>query len=236
MTSFDLTSSLWFNEVVARFINKKNLSDRTLGEKLRALRKRQHLTLEKAENETKVRAKYLDALERGAYGELPADVYVLGFLAKYAEFLGASKNDLTSLYHSERGTSGAPSNIAPEIRLKEKKAYLTPKIVVLFLVFLGAVGFVGYIFYAIEHFTAPPNLEIQSPSAETVIHQDRVEVVGKTDEGASLKINDQVVFLDDKGNFKETVKLQTGLNNIEVRATNRVKKETVKVIKILAEY
>ncbi|MFA6492851.1 MAG: helix-turn-helix domain-containing protein [Patescibacteria group bacterium] len=221
---------------MARFISKKILTEKTLGEKLRAFRKRKHLSLEQAEEETKVRVKYLDALERGSYGELPADVYVLGFLAKYAEFLGAPKEELIDCFHHERGTNNLPKNIAPEVQIKERKAYLTPRIIVLILVFLGIVGFLGYIFYAIKNFTAPPNLEIRSPSAETVIHQDRVEVIGKTDEGSSLKINDQVVFLDDKGNFKETVKLQTGLNNIEIRATNRVQKETVKVIKILAEY
>lgn len=207
-----------------------------MGEKLRTLRKRKRLTLEQAEEETKVRVKYLDALERGAYGELPSNVYTLGFLTKYAEFLGASKEEMIVLYRLERGASNVPGNIAPEGRIKEKKAYLTPKIIVLFLVGLGVIGFLGYIFYAVKNFTSPPNLVIQSPSTETVIKQDRVEVVGKTDEGASLKINDQVVFLDGNGNFRETVKLQTGLNNIELRATNRVKKETVKVVKILAEY
>lgn len=221
---------------MTRFISKKITLERTLGEKLRALRKRKHLSLEQAEEETKVRARYLDALERGAYAQLPADVYVLGFLAKYSEFLGTKKEDLLTLYRQERGSLKSPKNIAPESQLKEKKAFLTPRIVILIVVAIAVVTFLGYIFYALKNFTAPPNLVIQSPSAETVIHQDRVEVVGKTDIGASLKINDQVVFLDDLGNFKETVKLQTGLNNIEIRSINRVKKETVKVVKILAEY
>lgn len=218
-----------------RFI-KKSLNEKTLGEKLRTLRKRKHLSLEQAEEQTKVRIKYLDALERGAYGELPANVYILGFLAKYADFLDVPKEELIDVFHHERGTNNLPKELAPETQIKERRAYLTPRVVVLTVVILIIAGFVGYIFYAVENFTSPPNLEIQSPSTETVIRQDRVEVVGKTDEGASLKINDQVVFLDDRGNFRETVKLQAGLNNIELRATNRTKKETVKIIKILAEY
>lgn len=218
-----------------RFI-KKILSEKTLGEKLRALRKRQHLSLEQAEEQTKVRVKYLEALERGAYGELPANVYILGFLAKYAEFLNVPKEELIDAFRHERGANNLPKEIAPEMQIKERKAYLTPRIVILAAIILILVGFVGYIFYAVENFTSAPNLEIQSPSTETVIRQDRVEVVGKTDQGASLKINDQVVFLDDKGNFREQVKLQSGLNNIELRAANRTRKETVKIIKILAEY
>ncbi len=194
------------------------------------------MTLTQAEEETKVRVRYLDALERGNFANLPSDVYTMGFLAKYADFLGLPKDEILLSYRRERGHEESPKNLAPQGQLKEKKAYLTPKVVISALVFLGIVVFLGYIFYAVRNFTSPPNLEIKSPSADSIIRQDRVEVIGKTDEGASLQINNQTVFLDDRGNFKETVKLQAGLNNIELRAENRVKKETVKVIKILAEY
>lgn len=206
-----------------------------MGEKLRHLRRRKHLSLAQAEVETKVRLKYLDALERGAYQELPADVYVLGFLAKYGEFLGASKEELGELYRRER-VFERPKMLAPERRLKEKKVIFTFKTIIILLVVIVVAGFLGYIFYAVKNFTSPPNLEISTPSTESVIRQEKIEIVGKTDIGVSLKINGQVVFLDENGNFKEQVKLQPGLNNIELKATNRVQKETVKVIKILAEY
>lgn len=221
---------------MANYFTKKIISEKTLGEKLRMLRKRRHLSLEQAEEATKVRAKYLEALESGSYGELPADVYTLGFLVKYAEFLETPKDDLISSYRRERGSSISSRLFSPHARLREKRPLLTPRIVVWGLVLLAIVGILGYIFYAVKNFTSAPNLEIQSPVAESVIRQDAVEVIGKTDQGTSLQINGQTVFLDDKGGFKEQVKLQQGLNNIELRATNRVKKETVKVIKILAEY
>lgn len=211
-------------------------SQKTLGERLRALRRRNHLSLAKAEEETKVRQKYLVALEKGDYHQLPDDVYTIGFLAKYAEFLGASKEELIQAYRREKGATSSVRQLAPKIQLKEKRVYLTPKVLVLSLVFLGIAGLLGYIFYSVRNFTSAPNLEISSPVTESVIRQDKAEIVGKTDDGATLKINDQVVFIDDLGNFHETIKLQPGLNNIELRSTNRLKKETVKVIKILAEF
>ena len=90
--------------------------------------------------------------------------------------------------------------------------------------------------YSIKNFTSPPNLEISSPSTETVIRQDSVEVIGKTDEGCSLQINGQTIFIDEAGNFNEQVRLQIGINNIEIRSTNRLQKDTVKIVKILAEF
>lgn len=222
--------------MAAAFTAKKIYPERTLGERLKMLRKRKHLSLEQAEEATKVRRRFLEALEKGDYGALPADVYTMGFLAKYAEFLGTSKEELLEEYRRERGRTKGRRLFSPETALKEKRFILTPRLMVFGLIALVFIGLIGYIFYSAKNFTSPPNLEISSPVQESVIRQDSVEVIGKTDEGATLKINDQVVYLDDRGNFHEKVKLQPGLNNIELCATNRVKKETIKVIKILAEF
>ncbi len=218
------------------FAHRQLPSPKTLGERLKVYRRRNRLTLEQAEEETRVRLKYLVALEKGDYSQLPEDVYTIGFLSKYADFLGAPKEELILLYRQERGTVGNVRPISPKIHLKENKIYLTPRTIILGLAVLFVAALLGYIFYSVRNFTSPPNLEISSPVADQVIRQDSVEIIGKTDEGVTLAINDQTIFIDDKGNFHESVKLQPGLNNIEIRATNRLKKETVKVIKILAEF
>jgi len=222
--------------VASAFQSKKIYPERTLGERLKMLRKRRHLSLDQAEEKTKVRRRFLEALEGGDYAVLPADVYTMGFLVKYAEFLGARKEDLVEEYRRERGSVSSIRSLTPKTALQEKRFILTPKLIILGLVVLIFAGIIGYIFYSVENFTSAPNLEISSPSTESVIREDHVEIIGKTDAGATLQINDQTVYLDDKGNFRETAKLQPGLNNIEIKATNRIKKETVKTIKILAEF
>jgi hypothetical protein len=57
-------------------------------ERLYAARERKGVDLYRAERDTKIRARYLGALERGEYGELPGDVYTKGFLRNYALYLG----------------------------------------------------------------------------------------------------------------------------------------------------
>ena len=56
----------------------------TLPERLYAARERKGVDLYRAERDTKIRARYLAALERGEYGELQGDVYTKGFLRNYA--------------------------------------------------------------------------------------------------------------------------------------------------------
>jgi Helix-turn-helix domain len=59
-----------------------------LGNSLREARVRQGLDFPQAELATKIRAKYLRALEEEQFDALPAETYVRGFLRTYADFLG----------------------------------------------------------------------------------------------------------------------------------------------------
>jgi cytoskeleton protein RodZ len=59
-----------------------------IGSSLREARIRQGYDLAEAEVGTKIRSKYLDALEEERFDVLPAPTYVKGFLRSYADFLG----------------------------------------------------------------------------------------------------------------------------------------------------
>jgi cytoskeletal protein RodZ len=59
-----------------------------IGNSLREARLRQGIEITRAEADTKVRAKYLRALEEERFEVLPAETYVKGFLRTYAEYLG----------------------------------------------------------------------------------------------------------------------------------------------------
>ncbi|HEY8639097.1 MAG TPA: helix-turn-helix domain-containing protein, partial [Solirubrobacterales bacterium] len=59
-----------------------------IGISLREARLRQHLELPEVEQATKIRGKYLRALEEEQFEVLPAQTYVKGFLRAYADYLG----------------------------------------------------------------------------------------------------------------------------------------------------
>ncbi|HXI45159.1 MAG TPA: helix-turn-helix transcriptional regulator, partial [Candidatus Acidoferrales bacterium] len=60
----------------------------SLPDRLAAARERKGVDLGRAERDTKIRARYLGALERGDYRDLPGAVYTRGFLRNYAIYLG----------------------------------------------------------------------------------------------------------------------------------------------------
>jgi cytoskeletal protein RodZ len=73
----------------------------TVGELLREARTERGFTLADAERETKIRQKYLSALEEDDVSSLPGPLYVRGFLRKYAVFLGMDPDELLMTYDAQ---------------------------------------------------------------------------------------------------------------------------------------
>jgi cytoskeleton protein RodZ len=71
-----------------------------IGNSLREARLRQHLDFPEIEQATKIRAKYLRALEDEQFDVLPAQTYVKGFLRSYAEYLGLDGQLYVDEYNS----------------------------------------------------------------------------------------------------------------------------------------
>ena len=71
-----------------------------IGNSLREARLRQHLDFPELEQATKIRSRYLRALEEEQFDTLPAETYVKGFLRAYAEYLGLDGQLYVDEYNS----------------------------------------------------------------------------------------------------------------------------------------
>lgn len=68
------------------------------GDRLREAREQLGFSLDVAEGETKIRKLYLEALEKEAFSLLPARVYAIGFVKKYAQFLGLDPEEMARIF------------------------------------------------------------------------------------------------------------------------------------------
>ena len=71
-----------------------------IGSSLRAARMRQGLELSQAEHDTRIRAKYLRALEDERFDVLPGAAYTKGFLRTYADYLGLDAQPFVDEYNT----------------------------------------------------------------------------------------------------------------------------------------
>src|SRR5436189_4571643 len=92
-----------------------------IGSSLREARLRQSLDFPEIEQGTKIRGKYLRALEDEQFDLLPAQTYVKGFLRSYAEYLGLDGQLYVDEYNSrfvvgEEEPQSRPRRSAPPSR------------------------------------------------------------------------------------------------------------------------
>ena len=74
-----------------------------IGTSLREARERQGLDFAQLESATKIRGKYLRALEEEQFEQLPAQTYVKGFLRTYADYLGLDGQLYVDEFNSRYG-------------------------------------------------------------------------------------------------------------------------------------
>lgn len=102
-----------------------------LGRMLREKREHLGISLDELQTRTKIRKRYLIALEDGDWDLLPGDVYARGFVRSYAEVVGLDGKELLTSYIDDNPTPtehtvDAPKNDSPS---EDKPSVSAPKMV-----------------------------------------------------------------------------------------------------------
>jgi cytoskeleton protein RodZ len=131
----------------------------TIGEKLRDARTDRGMELAEVERATKIRLKFLEAMEGDRWEELPAPVYARGFLDIYARYLGLDQQALLDEYSKTveaEGQEPIPESVIKPGTLRQTRpvrrfrsinlapvAKVAAGVVVLVIIGLVIVGSIG---------------------------------------------------------------------------------------------
>lgn len=200
---------------------------KTVGEILAEARLSKGITLSEAERNTKIRVETIQALEENNFAILPSSVYIRGFIKNYADYLGLDPERTLAIFRRqfEEKPSGDP--IIPDLSPKESpKLTLTPSRVLGLGVSILVLGFLGYLLAQYQSFAAAPLIDISSPKDGLQVNNGTIEVSGRTDPDASLRINGQSVQLTESGAFSVSVTLPDGTTQLTFSATNKLGRVT----------
>lgn len=92
-----------------------------IGTSLRDARVRRDISLQQAEDDTKIRVKYIQAMENEDFDVLPSGTYVKGFLRTYAEYLGVDFQVLLDEYNDRYDTGDAREHLIQPPRTARPK-------------------------------------------------------------------------------------------------------------------
>src|ERR1700745_2714588 len=96
-----------------------------IGETLRDARMRAHIDVSEIEAKTKIRAKYLRALENEEWSLLPGPTFVKSFLRTYAQALGLDGKALVEEYRAQHESPGEGA-MEPTVANSQRGRVLVP--------------------------------------------------------------------------------------------------------------
>lgn len=204
----------------------------SLGEILKNTRRKKGYSFSNLEEKTKIRQPFLKALETQDWQKLPEYPVTQGFVKSVSGALGIDKNKSLALLRRDYPLKKLSINPKPDVATKFRWSPVGSFFLGLTIVVLGVLGYLGYQYY---QFLAPPKLIIVDPEEGETLTERNIKVVGTTDPNASVKINNQPIFIEESGDFVASLEIFEGTGEIVVVATSRSGKETVVRRKIVPE-
>ena len=99
------------------------------GQMLRAAREEKKWSFMDTEDTTKIRVRYIQALEEEDYDVLPGTTYVKGYLRTYAKQLGLNPDEIIGLYNDSIMPEARPILESPHVLVKARPSWVRPMII-----------------------------------------------------------------------------------------------------------
>lgn len=190
---------------------------------LQTARLDRELTLEEICKKTKISLRYLQAFESENICELPDEPYCSLMLREYATFLGLKADEIVSIFRRD---------YAKKVCQNTKKTSFisfTPQFTYIAAISVLIIAFASYLFSEYVKFNRPPNLIVSWPETISKV----IEIKGNTDIESTVKINQNLVIVDQNGNFTKKLDISSSEAKIIVESVSPSGKSTVqeKIIK-----
>lgn len=201
---------------------------KTVGELLRLEREKAGISRESLAQTIRVKEPFLAALEENRFEDLPAAVFVKGYIKSYARVLQFDAEPMLALLRrdfkeSAKGSLEAQDFLKPAFRkgLAPSPIRLaTSGVIGLFVVLFLYIGIRWY------GFISPPSLEVFEPTEDALVSA-QILVKGLTEPDTLVTINAQPVQTAADGSFEAPISLPNeGISTITIEATDKQAKTT----------
>ena len=204
-----------------------------VGEMLQNARERKGVDLFRAERDTKIRLRYLAALEDSEYDTLPPLVYTKGFLRNYAIYLGLDPEEVLVRWRDETqvGRKAERPKVVPPPRplaAPRRGLMITPGLLVAVLFsFIVAAVVIWFGSQLVRFAEVPKQSLVYPPDLVWTVDDDAIVLSGVTGPRAEITITTpdsqrMTVIADDLGRWSREVQLAKGRNDFTIVATDAV--------------
>lgn len=206
-------------------MRKLDRGPKSLGEKLRDLRRGQAVTLEMMEKRTHIQKRYLVALERGYFHELPEPLYTRNFIRAYTRALSADEDYFIELYEDEVGVCDLITPLqAPRQRLRKQALYVWNHFLRFIALGVLVLAFASYLAVQVAGIISAPEIIVLSPQDDSVAPKPQILVEGIAQKETTVFVNQSQVVVNPDLTFSTYVNLQRGVNTIVIESQRKYSK------------
>jgi cytoskeletal protein RodZ len=197
---------------------------KTIGIFIKEARSKKRFSQEKIAKETKIKKEFIAFIEKENWGDLPEYPIVIGFVKKISKYLKLDERQAVAFLRRDYPPRVLPVNPKPDVA---KKFIWSPRLTFIVGIAVIAIAVLGYLGFQYSRFISPPKLIVDEPQEEQVVKQRNLVVSGKTDQDATMKINNQPILIEEDGSFQAEIEIFEGTEEIVVKVVSRSGKETV---------
>ena len=168
----------------------------------------------------KVPVKYLEAIENEQINCFPQEPYCSLIIKDYADYLGLNGTDVLAIFRRDFEQKRKSKSTT-----KTSFAF-TPRFTFMVSIIAIVLLFSIYLISEYYKFHQPPKLKINWP-LETTLSSSTFDVTGTTDPESTIRVNDDLILVNNDGTFEKKVSLTSGDNKIIIESTSPNGKKTV---------
>jgi cytoskeletal protein RodZ len=216
---------------------KKNLLEKpkTLGEKLKNARDKQHLSLDRIAKIVGIKKKYILLLENNDISSLPGGLYAKKFIKKYSEFLNLDQKEIDKDIELKINNAHFKQSYFSYKKLSKKRFLVFPRIMRAVIIIIIALVCLFYLGFYFNNLISPPKLIIIYPQENQSVSENPIVVKGETAPETEVYINGATVLINNNGYFEKEITLKKGLNRIVIEAKQRYSRTNIKIRQIKLE-
>lgn len=200
----------------------------TVGQILKQTRIRNHIALDDVEKHTRIRKKYLQAIEDNNFDRLPGRTYIIGFIENYCDYLNLDTHRVLAIFRREYPQYNQPPILPKGLREPPVVSFaITPRIAAVTASIVLLLVFFTYLLNEYRFIAFAPALSIDQPRNGQIIQGKMITVRGKSDTDTEVRINNQLINTQPDGSFSVAINLNIGINTITVQSRNKFGKEAI---------
>lgn len=182
------------------------------------------LTLHQIEKYTRIRERFLKAIEENDWNFFTSKIYITGIIKNYSRFLDLDEDKMLAFFRREyekKEVIKFKRKVSSRFLISDSKKYITIFLIGIF------VFFIAYFALQLRQYISPPEVVLISPTVSIFKRTDKIRIIGRTEKESTITLFGDRVYQNKEGLFEFDFPLSTKRNELILEVVGANGKKTI---------